>query len=78
MDQESQLQLGATVHLKSGSPDLKIVNLIEKAVEVEWFDEDRKSHQSIFPSTSLSPKSSAECDELGKYCTTQSAGPTTL
>lgn len=65
MDQESQLQLGATVHLKSGSPDLKIVSLIEKAVEVEWFDGDHTAHQSIFPSTSLTVPTVRELSKCG-------------
>jgi len=53
MDKENNIKLGSTVRLKSGSPELKVVSLIEKAVMVEWLGEDHTTQRGIFPSTSL-------------------------
>ena len=50
---ESQLPVGATVRLKSGSPDLKVVGPIKDAVMVEWYDGDDTIHWDMLPSTAL-------------------------
>ena len=53
MDTEKEIKPGSIVRLKSGSPDLKVISLIEKAVTVEWLGEDNTTQHCIFPSTSL-------------------------
>ncbi len=53
MEKESVVDVGQIVHLKSGSPDLEVIGIVEKAVMVEWFDGEKMQHD-IFPATSLS------------------------
>ena len=53
METQSQLQLGSTVRLKSGGPEMKIVGVAEKVLRVEWRDDDNKMCFDLFPSTSL-------------------------
>jgi uncharacterized protein YodC (DUF2158 family) len=47
------LKVGQIVHLKSGSPDLKVVRT-EGLVEVEWKNDDGGIERAVFARTSLS------------------------
>ena len=58
MDRQLDLNIGEIVHLKSGSPDLKVIRT-QDLVEVEWLNEEGGKEQAVFPQTSLQyPKNS--------------------
>lgn len=50
----TEFSIGKIVHLKSGSPDLKIIAVHDDNVVVEWHDESGNSKQGTFPKPCLS------------------------
>lgn len=48
MEQQQVICVGNLVHLNSGSPDLKVIAVSSKGVEVEWEDRD-ETKVATFP-----------------------------
>ena len=60
------LPAGTIVHLKSGSPDLRVVGPVENAVMVEWPTEN-PTHWDTFPSVCLVIPRPGEGQEFPKH-----------
>jgi len=65
LEKQRDLQVGNIVHLKSGSPDLKIVAIQNDSVVVEWGTDLGNPQRATFPAVcihSVSPldRSSAQ------------------
>jgi hypothetical protein len=51
-----KVQIGEIVHLNSGSPDLKVINVNGPEACVEWENEKGKMQQHTFSLASLTPQ----------------------
>lgn len=47
-----RFKIGATVRLKSGSPDMTVTSVENDYIEVQWFERDTPK-QKIFPGAAL-------------------------
>lgn len=51
--QQSEITVGSTVRLNSGSPDLKVIGICVEGISVEWKKENGEMQTRTFPRACL-------------------------
>lgn len=49
MSEQVSYKVGDVVHLRSGSPDLTVINLTSEDATVQWVDDDGQLTEWTFP-----------------------------